>query len=87
MIRLYYILPCLVLRVSSVLGCSWMMPTFSIVSTNIGRVTQVVGNARNGHTGPLSMATTFLTFAGALGYEQREVSRSGIDSHCIVIAY
>ena len=58
-----------------VLGCSWMMPTFSIVSTNIGRITQVVGNARNGHTGPLSMATTFLTFIGALGYEQWEVLR------------
>jgi hypothetical protein len=52
-----------------------MMPTFSIASTNIGRITQVVGNARNGHTGPLSMATTFLTFIGALGYEQWEVLR------------
>ena len=58
-----------------VLDCSWMMPTFSIASTNIGRITQVVGNARNGHTGPLSMATTFLTFIGALGYEQWEVLR------------
>ena len=44
---------------------SWTMPIFGVVATNVGRVPQIYNNFVNGHTGPLSFVTTFLTFAGA----------------------